>query len=144
MQQEPDPDFFRLLLRLGKEPWMSHAIEFIETSLFTRQIKSIATDDELKDLQKELIAWPDKGDLIQQTGGLRKIRMAAGSKGKRGGARVIYFLATEEVIYFIMAYPKSTRDNLNEAEKAELKKLTSVLKNTASNAVNERCTMYSN
>ncbi|VFS38711.1 Uncharacterised protein [Enterobacter cancerogenus] len=73
---------------------MSHALEFIETSLFTRQIKSIASDDELKDLQKELIAWPDKGDVIQHTGGLRKIRMAAGLKGKRGGARVIYFLAT--------------------------------------------------
>lgn len=143
MQQEPDPDVFRFLLRLRKEPWMSHAIEFIETSLFTRQIKSIATDDELKDLQKELIAWPDKGDLIQQTGGLRKIRMAAGTKGKRGGARVIYFLATEEVIYFIMAYPKNTKDNLTESEKAELKKLTSVLKNTASNAINKRCTMYS-
>lgn len=68
MQQEPDAEAFGLLLRLGKELWMSHAIEFIETSLFTRQIKSIATDDELKDLQKELIAWPDKGDLIQQTG----------------------------------------------------------------------------
>ncbi len=68
MQQKPDSDVFRFLLRLGKDPWMSHAIEFIETSLFTRQIKNIATDDELKDLQKELIAWPDKGDLIQQTG----------------------------------------------------------------------------
>ncbi|HHA2008548.1 TPA: type II toxin-antitoxin system RelE/ParE family toxin [Enterobacter mori] len=123
---------------------MSHAIEFIETSFFTRQIKSIATDDELKDLQKELIAWPDKGDLIQQTGGLRKIRMAAGSKGKRGGIRVIYFLATEEVIYFIMAHPKNTKDSLTEVEKAELKKLTSFLKNTASNTVNKRCTMYSN
>ena len=143
MQQKPDSDVFRFLLRLGKEPWMSHAIEFIETSLFTRQIKNIASDDELKDLQKELIAWPDKGDLIQQTGGLRKIRMATGPKGKKGGARVIYFLATEEVIYFIMAYPKSTKDSLTEAEKAELKKLTSVLKNMASNAVKERCTMYS-
>lgn len=144
MQQEPDAEAFGLLLRLGKELWMSHAIEFIETSLFTRQIKSIATDDELKDLQKELIAWPDKGDLIQQTGGLRKIRMAAGSKGKRGGIRVIYFLATEEVIYFIMAYPKCIKDSLTETEKAELKKLTSILKNTASSAVNLRCTMYPN
>ena len=44
---------------------MSHAIEFIETSIFTKQIKAIATDDELKDLQKELIAKPDKGVLIQ-------------------------------------------------------------------------------
>lgn len=80
MQQEPDAEAFRLLLQLGKELWMSHAIEFVETSLFTRQIRSIATDDELKDLQKELIAWPDKGDLIRHTGGLRKIRMPQAQK----------------------------------------------------------------
>ncbi len=80
MQQEPDAEAFRLLLQSGKELWMSHAIEFVETSLFTRQIRSIATDDELKDLQKELIAWPDKGDLIRHTGGLRKIRMPQAQK----------------------------------------------------------------
>lgn len=61
---------------------MGKAIIFIETPMFTRQIKQIATDDELKELQKELIGTPDKGDLIQQTGGLRKVRMAAGSQGK--------------------------------------------------------------
>ena len=55
---------------------MSHAIEFIETPMFTRQIKQIATDEELRELQKTLIESPDKGDLIQKTGGLRKIRMA--------------------------------------------------------------------
>lgn len=107
---------------------MSHAIEFIETSMFTRQIKQIATDDELKELQKELIGSPTKGDLIQKTGGLRKIRMATGSQGKSGSARVIYFLATEEVIWLVMAYPKSTKDSLTDAEKAELKKLTKLLK----------------
>ncbi len=107
---------------------MSHAIEFIETSMFTRQIKEIATDDELKELQKALIESPDRGDLIQKTGGLRKIRMATGSQGKSGSARVIYFLATKEVIYLIMAYPKSTKDSLTDAEKAELKKLTKALK----------------
>lgn len=122
---------------------MSHAIEFIETSLFTRQIKSIATDDELKELQRELIAWPDKGDTIRHTGGVRKIRMAVGSKGKRGGARVIYFLATAETIYFLMAYPKNSKDNMTEAEKAELKQLTAILTNAASNRANKRCTMYS-
>ncbi|MGL4668764.1 MAG: type II toxin-antitoxin system RelE/ParE family toxin, partial [Saezia sp.] len=106
----------------------SHAIEFIETPIFTRQIKQIATDDEFKDLQKELIESPDKGDLIQKTGGLRKIRMATGSQGKSGSARVIYFLATEEIIYLVMAYPKNTKDSLTDAEKAELKKLTKLLK----------------
>jgi len=107
---------------------VSHAIEFIETTMFTRQIKQIATDDELKELQKELIESPDKGDLIQKTGGLRKIRMATGNKGKSGSVRVIYFLATAEVIYLVMAYPKSTKDSITDAEKAELKKLTQRLK----------------
>jgi len=54
----------------------------------------IATDDELKNLQIELIAQPEKGDLIQGTGGLIKIRMATDGQGKIGSARVIYFLAT--------------------------------------------------
>lgn len=107
---------------------MSHAIEFIETSLFTRQIKQIATDDELRLLQKEPIAYPQKGDLIQNTDGLRKVRMATGSQGKSRSARVIYFLATQEVIYFLMAYSKSTKDSLTDIEKAELKKLTTLLK----------------
>lgn len=75
-----------LVLHLGVQctcrGGMGKAIIFIETPMFTRQIKQIATDDELKELQKELIGTPDKGDLIQQTGGLRKVRMAAGSQEK--------------------------------------------------------------
>ncbi|WAH61337.1 type II toxin-antitoxin system RelE/ParE family toxin [Pseudomonas silvicola] len=104
-------------------------MEFIETSMFTRQIKVLATDEELRELQATLIDSPDKGDLIKNTGGLRKIRMATGNQGKSGSARVIYFLATVEVIYLVMAYPKSTKDSLTDAEKAELKVLTQRLKN---------------
>ena len=51
---------------------MSHAIEFIETPMFTRQIKQIATDEELRELQKTLIESPDKGDLIQKPAGCEK------------------------------------------------------------------------
>jgi hypothetical protein len=104
-------------------------MEFIETSMFTRQIKQIATDDELMALQRELIAFPDRGEVIQQTGGLRKIRRATGAQGKSGGARVIYFLATREIVWLIMAYPKNVKDSLTDAEKAALKKLTWQLKN---------------
>ncbi|MEL4015118.1 type II toxin-antitoxin system RelE/ParE family toxin [Dryocola clanedunensis] len=107
---------------------MCHAIEFIETAMFTRQIKRMATDEELRELQKMLIAFPERGDLIRQTGGLRKIRMATGCQGKSSSARVIYFLATEEIIYLVMAYPKSSKDSLTDVEKAELKKLTKLLK----------------
>jgi hypothetical protein len=107
---------------------VSNAIEFIETSIFTKQIKALATDDELRALQTELIAQPEKGDLIQGTGGLRKIRMATGQQGKSGSARVIYFLATAEMIYLVLAYAKSEKESLTSAEKAELKRLTTLLK----------------
>ena len=96
--------------------------------MFIRQIKQIATDEELPELQKALIASPDRGDLIQRTGGLRKIRMATGNQDKSSSARVIYFLATADVIYLVMAYPKSIKESLTDAEKAELKKLTQLLK----------------
>ena len=58
----------------------------------------------------------------------RSIRMATGSQGKSGSARMIYFLATEEVIYLVMAYPQSIKDSLTDTEKSQLKKLTKLLK----------------
>lgn len=79
-------------------------------------------------LQIELIAQPEKGSLIKDTGGLTKIRMATGNQGKSGSSRVIYFIATQDIIYLILAYPKSEKDSLISAEKAELRKLTKQLK----------------
>lgn len=107
---------------------MSHAIEFVETPIFTKQIKELATDDELKNLQVELIAQPDKGDVIKDTGGLRKVRMAVGSKGKSGSVRVLYVLAHVDKIFLVLAYPKSAKDSLTHEEKATLKKLVQLLK----------------
>nr|WP_269438838.1 type II toxin-antitoxin system RelE/ParE family toxin [Halomonas sp. IOP_6] len=63
---------------------------------------------------------------------MRKIRMALGDQGKSGGARVIYFLATAEIIYLILAYPKSIKDSLTPDEKAALKTLTHQLKREVS------------
>ena len=54
-----------------------------------------------------------------------------GRQGKRGGGRVIYFLASAEIIYLILAYPKNVKDNLTATEKAALKALTSRLKEEA-------------
>ncbi|WP_207797890.1 type II toxin-antitoxin system RelE/ParE family toxin [Shewanella xiamenensis] len=103
-------------------------MEFVETSIFTRQIKELATDDELKDLQAELIAQPDKGDIIKGTGGLRKVRMAVGNKGKSGSIRVLYVLALVDKIYLVLAYPKSVKDSLTAEEKAKLKQIVQSLK----------------
>jgi hypothetical protein len=67
-------------------------VELIETSTFTRQITALLSDEEYRKFQSRLAARPGLGALIKGGGGVRKIRVAVGSRGKRGGARVIYCL----------------------------------------------------
>ena len=107
---------------------ISRAIEFIETPLFTKQSDLLFTDDEIRALQSELIKNPQLGALIKGTGGLRKVRIATGNKGKSGSSRVIYLLAREDRIYFILAYPKGKKESLTEGEKSSLCKLSKLLK----------------
>ncbi|WP_275348286.1 type II toxin-antitoxin system RelE/ParE family toxin [Xenorhabdus bovienii] len=64
---------------------------FIETSIFTEDCKELLSDDEYREFQQYLADNPAAGDVIQHTGGLRKVRWASRGKGKRGGVRVIYY-----------------------------------------------------
>ncbi len=64
---------------------------FIETSVFTRRVKELIDEDAYTALQNVLVVNPSAGDVIEGTGGVRKIRVAAKGHGKRGGARVIYY-----------------------------------------------------
>jgi hypothetical protein len=69
-------------------------LEFLETPFFTRAITQLLHDSEYAALQGALIIDPEAGELIQGSGGLRKIRwqQSRRGKGKRGGIRVIYDL----------------------------------------------------
>ncbi|WP_320712947.1 type II toxin-antitoxin system RelE/ParE family toxin [Enterobacter cloacae] len=97
---------------------------FIETDIFTEDVKTLLDDDEYHKLQVFLATQPDYGDLIQNTGGLRKIRWLAGGRGKRGGVRVIYFHRTHEFeIRLLLIYRKGIKDDLSAREKAILKKM---------------------
>ena len=46
-------------------------------------------DDNLKELEQELLKNPQLGDVIEGTGGARKLRIKLGNHGKSGGARII-------------------------------------------------------
>lgn len=97
---------------------------FIETDIFTEDVKRLLDDDEYHRFQVFLATQPEFGDLIQNTGGLRKIRWLAGGKGKRGGVRVIYFHRTREYeIRLLLIYRKGIKDDLSASEKAILKKV---------------------
>jgi hypothetical protein len=105
---------------------MTHHVPviFIETHVFTRLITELVDDDAYAELQKLLADNPEAGDLIQGTGGLRKIRLAAKGHSKRGGARVIYYyFISRSHIAMLLAYPKNAKDDLTAAQKKALKAL---------------------
>jgi len=86
---------------------------FVITQEFDKNWNDMGlTDDDLKLLQEELIMNPQKGKVIQGTGGLRKLRIAFENKGKSGSGRVCYVdFALYERIYLITAYPKNKKEN---------------------------------
>lgn len=106
--------------------------EFVMLPEFDKKWKEIGfTDKELKTLQEELTINPNKGDLMQGTGGLRKIRVAFEGRGKSSSARVCYVdFAVYERIYLITAYTKNEKDNLTKEERNEVKKVIELFKNT--------------
>ena len=97
---------------------------FRETSIFTRQITGLLSDDELNALQWALMADPESGDLIRGSGGLRKLRWAGSGRGKRGGLRVIYYWHVPgSVILLLLAYPKNEQENLTPDQLKVLKSI---------------------
>ncbi|MCX7014970.1 MAG: type II toxin-antitoxin system RelE/ParE family toxin [Candidatus Sumerlaeota bacterium] len=97
---------------------------FIETPVFTRQITRLLPDDEYHELQQQLILNPAAGDLIQHSGGLRKVRWRSATKGKRGGIRVIYYWrVSEDQVYMLLAYGKGEKDDLSARELKVLRRL---------------------
>lgn len=88
-------------------------MEFIETSIFTKLIDTYLSDDEYVALQSYLLKYPEAGKIIPGSGGVRKLRWALSGKGKRGGARVIYFFKKQDSeIWLLTIYSKSETENI--------------------------------
>jgi len=88
----------------------------------------LISDEEYKDLQQTLLANPDAGDLIKGGGGIRKFRWAKAGSGKSGGIRTIYFWRkAHDQLLMLVAYPKSKKDTLTDAETALLRELVKEL-----------------
>ena len=76
-------------------------------------------------------ANPDVGDVIPETGGVRKLRWSARGKGKRGGVRVIYYFHSEAFpLLLLTVYAKNQKANLTKAERNEFRKLVPLLVRT--------------
>jgi len=100
------------------------SVVFLETPVFTRRILELVDDEDYRRLQIRLLLDPEAGDLIAGSGGLRKVRMAARGRGKRGGARAIYYwIAARSRIYMLLAYAKNEQEDLSEQQLRTLRTL---------------------
>lgn len=91
---------------------------FVELPFFVRCAQDLFSDDDLRELQVTLLENPTAGDLIPGGRGLRKLRVPLPGRGKRGGARVIYYhWVSHDPCYLVFAFAKNvaadlTRDQL--------------------------------
>lgn len=94
---------------------------FVETPAFCRWREENLDDEMFLALQNVLIANPCVGDRIAGTRGLRKVRVALRGRGRRGGARVIYFWwASEDRVYLLFAYAKNVCSDLTSRQREQL------------------------
>ena len=103
------------------------------TVLLLPKFKAEATEligaDGIEAVAVYLIDHPDAGDGIPGAGGGRKLRWGAKSKGKRGGARIIYvYVMVAARIYLLRCYAKNVKTDLTTDEKKELRQIAAHLK----------------
>ena len=99
---------------------------FVELPPFARHRAEYLDDDAFKALQQTLMANPLAGDVIKDTGGLRKMRFAdeRRGKGKRGGLRIIYFWwAANAQCWLFTLYDKDQADDLTPKQRNQLAQL---------------------
>ena len=96
----------------------------VETSVFTKQVQKLLTDEEYAALQADLVRRPDAGVVIPGSGGLRKLRWGLAGRGKRSGGRVIYFWAvTQDRLLMLLIYPKNVQDDLTPEQLRMLRRV---------------------
>lgn len=99
-----------------------------ETSEYQRRADKLLTEGERGDVVAYLAAHPKAGDLMEGTGGVRKLRWARGGRGKSGGVRIIYYVHNDAMpLYLLTLFAKSERANLSKAERNDLAALVVTL-----------------
>ena len=100
----------------------------VELPEFLRRSEKLLTDSQRLSIINYLAEHPASGEIMQGTGGIRKLRWSAQGRGKSGGVRVIYYYHNESMPLFLLTlFGKGEKANLTKSERNELTKYTSLL-----------------
>ncbi len=103
-------------------------VSVVETPEFLTATRKLMSDEDRALLVDYLAYNPAAGDLIPGTGGVRKLRWELEGRGKRGGARVIYFHHDASMpLFALTAYAKNERSDLSQQDRNEFRQLTALL-----------------
>lgn len=102
----------------------------VELPEFLKRALGLLNEEEKASIINYLALHPQSGDLMQGTGGIRKLRWSAQGKGKSGGVRVIYYYHNGTMPLFLLTvFGKGEKANLSKSERNQLAKFTSLLRN---------------
>ena len=97
-------------------PYLSDAVQLMDQAERIEVVNAIAAD-------------PQAGDVIQGTGGLRKVRIPLKGRGKRGGARLITFFHDVDMPVFLIAvYAKNVQVDLDSRQRKAATALTTAIR----------------
>jgi hypothetical protein len=100
----------------------------VELPEFRRKSDKLLNDSERLSVINYLAAHPAAGDIMQGTGGIRKLRWSAQGKGKSGGVRVIYYHHNKSMPLFLLTlFGKGEKSNLTKSESNDLARFTALL-----------------
>ncbi len=100
----------------------------VELPEYIKRAEKLLDEKKRYELIDYLATNPKAGDLIQGTGGIRKIRWKRKESGKSGGFRVIYFFHNESIPLFLLTlFGKNEKSNVSKSERNELAKLCKLI-----------------
>jgi hypothetical protein len=103
-------------------------VSVVETPEFLAATQRIMDETERGALVDYLARNPLAGDLIPGAGGVRKLRWALEGRGKRGGARVVYYYHNDAMpIFALTAYAKNERADISQGDRNDFRRLTALL-----------------
>lgn len=107
---------------------------FVQLKSFADEVDEAGISGLLESVEREILKNPESGDVVQGTGGVRKLRVAdkGRGKGKRGGFRVLYLdLPRVFKTYLLVLYGKGTKDDISAEERSQIALVAAQLKRIA-------------